>query len=161
MLADLAAAGVGFVVHEHSPVFTVEESADVHRQIAGTHSKNLFLKDAKGVFWLVTMPHDRRADLKFIAAQIGAAKLSFARPEHMLRLLGVTPGSVTPLAVINDTGSEVRVVLDAAIDPGGVINVHPLRNSATVSLAFADLVDALTRWDHPPQIVALAAERGA
>lgn len=153
--AELDAAGIAYAVQEHEPVFTVEESAGLHERIAGAHTKNLFLKNGKDRFWLVTMPHDRRADLKFIGQQTGAGKLSFARPEHLLRLLGVEPGSVTPLAAINDAGGEVSVVLDAAFDPAGTINIHPLRNTATLSMAFADLVAVLERWNHPPQVVAL------
>jgi len=153
--AELDAAGIAYAVQEHEPVFTVEESAGLHARIAGAHTKNLFLKNGKDRFWLVTMPHDRRADLKFIGQQTGAGKLSFARPEHLLRLLGVAPGSVTPLAAINDAGGEVSVVLDAAFDPAGTINIHPLRNTATLSMAFADLVAVLERWNHPPQVVAL------
>jgi len=159
LIADLEAAGVAFALHEHDAVFTVEESAGLHDAIPGAHTKNLFLKDAKGRFWLVTLPHDRRADLKFIGRQTGAGKLSFANPDHMLRLLGVTPGSVTPLAAINDADGAVTVVLDAAFDPAGTINVHPLRNTATLSLGFGDLVASLARWGHSPQIVALQPEQ--
>jgi Ala-tRNA(Pro) deacylase len=155
LMADLDAAGIAYTVHEHEAVFTVDESASLHDRIAGAHTKNLFLKNGKDRFWLVTMPHDRRADLKFIGQQTGAGKLSFARPEHLLRLLGVEPGSVTPLAAINDAGGDVSVVLDAAFDPAGTINVHPLRNTATLSMAFADLVAMLDRWSHPPQVVVL------
>jgi Ala-tRNA(Pro) deacylase len=155
LIADLRAAGIAFVIHEHEAVFTVEESAGLHAQIAGAHTKNLFLKDAKGRFWVVTTPHDRRADLKFIGARTGAGKLSFAKPDHLLRLLGVTPGAVTPLGAINDGGAEVTVVLDAAFDPAGTINVHPLRNTATLSIGFGDLVAALERWNHAPLVVKL------
>lgn len=155
LIADLRAAGIAFVIHEHEPVFTVEESAGLHAAIGGARTKNLFLKNAKGRFWLVTMPHDRRADLNFIGAQTGAGKLSFAKPDHLLRLLGVTPGAVTPLGAMNDSGGEVTVVLDAAFDPAGVINVHPLRNNATLSIGFGDLLAAFERWGHGPQVVIL------
>ncbi|CAN5354616.1 prolyl-tRNA synthetase associated domain-containing protein [soil metagenome] len=158
LLADLDTAGIAYTVHEHEAVFTVEESADLHERIPGAHTKNLFLKNGKDRFWLVTMPHDRRADLKFIGQQTGAGKLSFAKPEHLLRLLGVTPGSVTPLGAINDVGGEVSVVLDAAFDPAATISVHPLRNTATLVLGFGDLVAMLERWGHAPQIVALQPE---
>jgi Ala-tRNA(Pro) deacylase len=155
LLSDLTSAGAAFTVHEHEAVFTVEDSTDLHARIPGAHTKNLFLKNAKGRFWLVTMPHDRRADLKFIGQQTGAGKLSFANADHLLRLLGVTPGAVTPLAAINDGGGEVTVVLDAAFDQAGTIAVHPLRNTATLTIAFADLVAALTRWNHAPDILVL------
>jgi Ala-tRNA(Pro) deacylase len=159
LIADLRGAGIPFAIHEHESVFTVEESAGLREKIDGAHTKNLFLKDPKGRFWLVTMPHDRRADLKFIGAQTGAGKLSFAKPDHLLRLLGVLPGAVTPLGAINDKGGEVTVVLDAAFDPAGTINVHPLRNNATLSIGFGDLVAALARWDHAPQVVRLQPDR--
>jgi Ala-tRNA(Pro) deacylase len=155
LLTDLTSAGSAFNVHEHEAVFTVEESADLHARIPGAHTKNLFLKNAKGRFWLLTMPHDRRADLKFIGLQTGAGKLSFANADHLLRLLGVTPGAVTPLAAINDEAGEVTVVLDVAFDTAAKINVHPLRNTATLSIAFADLVAALARWNHAPQVLEL------
>jgi Ala-tRNA(Pro) deacylase len=155
LMAELDAAGIDYAVQEHEAVFTVEQSAGLHDRIPGAHTKNLFLKNARDRFWLVTMPHDRRADLKFIGQQTGAGKLSFAKPEYLLHLLGVTPGSVTPLAAINDVGGEVTVVLDAAIDPAGRINVHPLRNTATLSLPVADLVAILGRWNHPPVVLTL------
>lgn len=158
LLSDLREAGVPFEAQEHEAVFTVEESADLHARIPGQHTKNLFLKNDKGRFWLVTMPHDRRADLKFIGKQAGAGKLSFGKPDAMERLLGVTPGAVTPLAAINDAGGEVTVVLDAAFDAEGAIAVHPLRNTATLVLKVADLVAALGRWSHMPVVVALQPE---
>jgi Ala-tRNA(Pro) deacylase len=159
LIADLSAAGIAFTIHEHEAVFTVEESAGLHVKIPGAHTKNLFLKDGKGRFWLITMPHDRRADLKFIGARTGAGKLSFAKPDHLLRLLGVTPGAVTPFGAMNDSGGEVTVVLDAAFDRTGTINVHPLRNDATLSIGFGDLVAALERWDHVPRVVMLQPDR--
>lgn len=152
-MQDLAAEGVAVEVFEHQAVFTVEESAGLHASIPGAHTKNLFLKGGSGTFWLVTMPHHRRADLKFIAGQLGERRLSFAKPEAMEQLLGVSPGSVTPLAAINDRNGEVKVVIDASfVASGDNICVHPLRNTATLSMPIADLVRMLERWRHPPSI---------
>ncbi len=155
LFADLADAGVVHEVHEHPAVFTVEESADLHARIPGDHTKNLFLKNDKGRFWLVTMPHDRRADLKFIGRQTGAGRLSFGKPDAMEALLGVTPGAVTPLAAINDTDGAVTVILDAAFADGGTINVHPLRNTATLSMSIAIRSAVLKRWGHEPIVADL------
>ncbi|MFM9852069.1 MAG: prolyl-tRNA synthetase associated domain-containing protein [Sphingomonadaceae bacterium] len=146
---------VKWSVHEHAAVFTVEESAQLHRDIAGWHTKNLFLKDAGGQFWLVTAPHDARVDLKALPAVIGAKKLSFGKAEDMERLIGITPGSVTPLAAVNDIARAVHVVIDARLASADIVNVHPLRNSATMSLAGADLITFLTYIGHAPQIVVL------
>jgi Ala-tRNA(Pro) deacylase len=152
ILAALDALGIAWTLVEHEPVFTVEESSALHEQIPGAHTKNLFLKDAGGQFWLVTVPHDIRVDLKALPAAIGGKKVSFGKAEDMERLLGISPGSVTPLAAINDAGGLVRVVIDATLAGAELVQVHPLRNSATLGLSGADLVRALTAWNHPPLI---------
>ena len=155
LYADLKALGITFAVTEHEAVFTVEQSQRIDRELPGAHTKNLFLKDAGGQFWLVTVPATARVDLKALPVAIGSKKLSFGKPEDMERLLGVTPGSVTPLAAINDIGCEVRIVLDDGLAGADQINVHPLRNTATMTLASADLIRVLTSWRHPPHIALL------
>jgi len=151
----LAALGIGWSILEHEAVFTVEESLAIHEALPGAHTKNLFLKDSAGQFWLVTVEHSRRVDLKALAGAIGARKLSFGKAEDMERLLGVTPGSVTPLAALNDTGGAVHVVLDPDLAKADAVHVHPLRNTATIGLPGADLVRALAAWGHDPLIAAI------
>jgi Ala-tRNA(Pro) deacylase len=155
LMADLAALGIASETHEHAAVFTVEESADLHATIPGAHTKNLFLKDAGGQFWLVTVDHAARVDLKALAGAIGAKKLSFGKAEDMVALLGVTPGAVTPLAARNDSGGQVRVVLDRQLADAARVNVHPLRNTATLGLSGADLQRALAHWQHAAQVAAI------
>ena len=157
LLADLTRLGVPVDTHEHPPVFTVEESAAIHAEVPGAHTKNLFLKDAGAQFWLVTVDHAISVDLKALAGVIGAKKLSFGKAEDMERLLGVTPGAVTPLAAFNDADGAVRVVLDETLAGAGRVNVHPLRNTATTGLSGADLIRALTAWNHAPLIAAIPA----
>lgn len=152
LYVDLAALGIVYEVHEHPPVFTVEESSRHTHHIMGAHTKNLFLKDKAGAFWLVTVPDEARVDLKALPAAIGCGRVSFGKAEDMERLLGISPGSVTALAAINDVGGAVRFVLDERLAQADIINCHPLRNSATVSLSPNDLVRALTHWHHPPLI---------
>lgn len=151
----LAALGIGWSILEHEAVFTVEESLAIHDALPGAHTKNLFLKDAGGQFWLVTVEHSRRVDLKALAGVIGAKKLSFGKAEDMERLLGVTPGAVTPLAALNDKGGAVRVVLDTDLASTDAVHIHPLRNTATIGLPGADLVRALAAWGHDPLIAAI------
>jgi len=149
---NLAALGIGYAVYEHPAVFTVAESSLHNDAIPGAHTKNLFLKDKAGHFFLVTVSAEARVDLKALPAAIGSGRVSFGKAEDMERLLGITPGSVTALAAINDTDADVRFVLDAALMQAEFINCHPLRNSATLGLAPDDLVRALTFWRHPPLI---------
>ena len=91
LLADLASMAIPFAAHEHPAVFTVAESHKVDADIPGAHTKNLFLKDAGGAFWLVTVPALARVDLKALPAAIGCKRVSFGKPEDMERLLGITP----------------------------------------------------------------------
>lgn len=157
LLAGLDAAGIAWKLHEHEAVFTVEASARLHAEIAGVHTKNLFLKDAGGQFWVVSAPHDARIDLKTLPAAIGAKKVSFGKAEDMERLLGISPGSVTPLAAFNDRDGAVRVVIDQRLAEAATVNVHPLRNTATLGLSGPDLATFLASTGHPPVVVTLPA----
>ena len=157
LLNALDAAGIAWTLAEHQAVYTVEESAQLHAEIPGAHTKNLFLKDASGQFWVVSAPHDARVDLKALPAAIGSKKVSFGKADDMVRLLGVEPGSVTPLAVFNDADGAVKVVIDGRLAAAACVNVHPLRNTATLGLSGADLIAFLGTTGHPPVVVALPA----
>ena len=149
---DLAALGIGYQVYDHPAVFTVAESSQHTDAIPGAHTKNLFLKDKAGQYFLVTVRAEARVDLKALPAAIGCGSVSFGKAEDMERLLGITPGSVTALSAINDPAGDVCFVVDASLMDAEFINCHPLRNTATLGLAPDDLVRALTFWRHPPLI---------
>ncbi len=157
LLKALDQLAISWTMHEHEAVFTVEASAELHASIAGAHTKNLFLKDAVGQYWLVTAPHDARVDLKALPAAIGSKKLSFGKAEAMEQLLDISPGSVTPLAAFNDHGGQVKVVIDARLAGADCANVHPLRNTATIGLSGPNLVAFLTAHAHAPLIIELPA----
>jgi Ala-tRNA(Pro) deacylase len=155
LFALLATLGVETETARHPPVFTVEEARAHRGALAGVHTKNLFLKDKKGQLWLIVTAEDRAVILKDLRQRIGAAALSFARPEVLSEALGITPGSVTPFAVINDTSRRVRVVLDAEMMKGARLNFHPLINTATTSITPANLLAFLDACGHPPLMVTL------
>ena len=155
LYADLRSLGIAWTALEHEAVFTVEESLAIHDAMPGAHTKNLFLKDAGGRFFLVTVDHDKRVDLKALSGVIGAKKLSFGKAEDMAALLGVAPGSVTPLAAINAPAGAIAVVLDADLAGAAAVHVHPLRNTATIGLPGADLLRALAHWGHAVQVAAI------
>ncbi len=127
---------------DHPPVFRVEEGPELKAMIPGAHSKNLFLKDAKGQLWLISARDTTVIDLKTTPSVIGSARLSFGSAERLWEALGVRPGSVTALALINDPDQKVRFVLDAALLRDGTVNFHPLTNEATTNLT----CDALMRF---------------
>ncbi len=150
----LAGLGVDTVTHEHPPLHTVAESQALRGEIAGRHTKNLFLKDKKDNFFLVTVGEDADVDLKTIHTLIGgASKVSFGNPERLMEFLGVAPGAVTAFGVINDAGGRVTAVLDEELLDHAVVNCHPLVNTATTSIAPADLVRFMQATGHPPLIL--------
>lgn len=126
--------GIASTTHDHPPVFTVEQARAHWAAIDAAHAKNLLLKDAGGVFWLVVMPADMPLDLKALPARIGSKRLRFAPPDDLMRLLGVESGSVSPLALINDSAGEVRLVLDTALSASPRLGFHPLDNRRTTVL---------------------------
>lgn len=158
LLADLDALALPFAAHEHEAVFTVAESDAVNAAIPGAHSKNLFLKDAGGAFWLVTVPSDARVDLKALPGAIGCKRVSFGKADDMERLLGIQPGSVTPLAAINAPPGSVAVVLDEGLASAGRVNVHPLRNTATLGLSGSAILDLLRHWGHEPLVAPIPVQ---
>ncbi|WP_422060160.1 prolyl-tRNA synthetase associated domain-containing protein [Sphingopyxis sp.] len=158
LLADLDALAIPFTAHEHAAVFTVAESDAVHAAMPGAHTKNLFLKDKGGAFWLVTVPSDARVHLKALPAAIGCKHVSFGKAEDMERLLGITPGSVTPLAAINAAPGSIAVVIDAMLSDADPVNVHPLRNTATLGLAGTAILDLLRHWGHEPLVAAIPVQ---
>ena len=159
--ADLDALAIPFEHHEHEAVFTVEESRGIKDAIPGEHTKNLFLKDAKGAFWLVTVPADARVNLKALPAAIGCKRVSFGKPDAMERLIGITPGSVTPLAMINAKPGSLTCVIEAGLAAADRINVHPLRNTATIGLSGADTLRLLRHWGHAPLVAEIPVQETA
>lgn len=158
LLADLGALAIPFAAYEHEAVFTVAESDTVNAAIPGAHTKNLFLKDHGGAFWLVTVPSEARVDLKALPAAIGSKRVSFGKAMDMERLLGIAPGSVTPLAAINAEPGSVAVVIDAGLAAADRVNVHPLRNTATLGLTGAAILDLLRHWGHRPLVAPIPVQ---
>jgi Ala-tRNA(Pro) deacylase len=155
VLAYLARLGIAAETVSHPPVFTVEEAKALRGQLSGGHTKNLFLRNKKGRMWLVTCLEDRQIDLKALAERLGGGRFSFGSAERLMAHLGVTPGAVTALAVINDSAGAVEAVLDEGLLAYDRVNVHPLSNDRTTALATADLLKFYDATDHPPLILDL------
>ena len=144
----LTANGVDHVTHDHPAVFRVEEGLDLKADLPGAHTKNLFLKDHKGRLWLISARQDTVIDLKRAAAAMGSGRLSFGNETLMYETLGVRPGSVTALGLINDTDRRVTFVLDRRLWEADIVNFHPLTNTATTALdqtAFRRVLELLGR----------------
>jgi Ala-tRNA(Pro) deacylase len=153
LMALLASLGVETTTLDHPAVFRVGEGEEIKARIPGAHSKNLFLKDAKGQLWLISAADRTGIDLKRLHHVIGSARLSFGSAELMEEVLGVTPGSVTLFALINDRARRVKLVLDAALLEPEPINFHPLTNTATTAISQAGLRAFLKALDISAKVV--------
>jgi Ala-tRNA(Pro) deacylase len=140
--------------HEHPPVATVDAAVRYWGSIEATHCKNLFLRNQKGNrHYLVILEHQKQADLRKVADQIGDGKLSFASPERLMTHLGLTPGSVSPFGLINDATRSVRVVLDRDLKSASRLSFHPNINTVTFVVAAADFARFLESCGHTVQHV--------
>jgi len=155
LFARLAALGIASTTIEHEPVFTVEESGTLRQSLPGAHTKNLFLTGKDGRLVLVVAKDDTRVDLKALANRLGAGRFSFGKAALLEAVLGVPPGSVTPLALINDSAAKIAVVVDQALIGFAEVNCHPLENTATTRLATLDLIRFIAACGHEPLIVPL------
>ena len=156
LLNRLKSLGIETAIREHSPVFTVEEARSLRGAIPGGHCKNLFLKDEKGAVWLIVCLEETRVDLKALPAKIGSKRLSFGKPDLLMEILGVEPGSVTPFGLINDTKARTHVILDEPMMRGEFLNYHPLRNDATATISATGLVTFIRSCGHEPRIIAVS-----
>ena len=154
--------GIAHQTVSHPPVFTVGEARTLRGQVAGGHTKNLFLRDKKGALFLVVAPEDAAIELRSLHRLLGASgRFSFGSAELMRETLGVEPGSVTPFAVINDKAGRITVVLDAAMMSHEVLNFHPLANTATTTIARDGLLKFLEATRHRPRIEPISAAAAA
>lgn len=156
VLALLKQRGIKYELCEHAAAFTIDEMDTLGIPHCECVLKNLFLRDQKGQrHFLVSMLHTRRADLSLLAQRLGSGKLSFASEQRLEKYLGLSKGAVTPLGALNDEGHAVEVVFDAKLEKLPLVGIHPLVNTASVFLNFADLKDLLTSYGSDVRILSL------
>lgn len=146
LLSDLS---IPFTRYDHPAVFTCEESERLCPPMIGAHTKQLLMK-AKGkeIYVLAIVMHDKRVDTKSLAKDFGAQSFSFVSPEKLKEMLGVTPGSVTPLGLIFDTEKKINVVIDEDAASVGTFLFHPLVNTATLGIKREDFEKFLRHTGH-------------
>jgi Ala-tRNA(Pro) deacylase len=153
LFAALDSLGIKHSTIKHPPLFTVEQARELRGQIAGGHTKNLFLRDKKGALFLVVALEDAVIDLKGLHRLLGASgRFSFGSADLLREVWGVEPGAVTPFGALNDTAGRVTVVLDKAMLAHATLNFHPLVNTMTTSIARDDLIRFLESTGHSPRV---------
>jgi Ala-tRNA(Pro) deacylase len=154
--ARLRELDIEYTRHEHPPVATVEEANAHWSGIDATHCKNLFLRNQKGSrHYLVVLMASKRADLRAVAEQIGDGKLSFASPDRLMKYLSVTPGSVSPFALIHDREHAVHVALDRDFQTATRLAFHPNINTRTFTIAASDFKKFLDACGNTVQYVSV------
>lgn len=158
LLEYLDGNGIQYTRTEHPPVFTCNEAANYRPDLNGTETKNLFLRSETraGVvrqYYLVMTACEKRLDLKALGQALGAGKLQFASPEELMEVLGLTPGAVTVLALVNDAAQRVSLLLDADYWPSATYLCHPLVNTATLVLEHRYLVRFFALTGHEPRVL--------
>ena len=138
----LKAKNIEYEITEHKAVFSMDEICDVALPHPECDAKNLFVRDdKKREYFLITVKGSKRVDLKEFRKSHGTRPLSFASAEDLMNFLNLTPGSVTPLGLLNGSANKVKFFLDKDfLEPPGLIGIHPNENTATVWLKTADLL---------------------
>jgi Ala-tRNA(Pro) deacylase len=153
LLTSFKVHQIDYELHTHEAIFTAEQGEKLQLNIKGPNCKNLFLRDKRKTYFLVSTLSDKRVDLKALSKNHGNGHFSFGNPGELLGLLGVTPGSVTPFGLINDTDHQVTFLLDKDLMEHDVVNFHPLRNDMTVSVPRSHFLTFFEKLGRKAQIV--------
>jgi len=157
LFAFLSQHAIPYERYDHEAVFTCEQAERAVPVIPAAHTKNLFLRDKKGQrHWLLVTLCSKSVDLKQVAEQIGADKLSLGSPERLAKHLGVTPGAVTILALINDPTHAVELLIDDDVWQAVAIRAHPLVNTATLALSQPDVRRFVAATGHETRVIHVA-----
>jgi Ala-tRNA(Pro) deacylase len=156
LLAILDELRIDHTTVEHPPMFTVEQSKKFRTTSSlGSYTKNLFLRNKKGLMWLITCSEDTRLDLYSVATCLQSGHLSFGSPDRLMKYLGVKPGAISPFALINDSTQSVSFVFEKELTRQPLIHLHPLINTQTTSIATKDLIQFAGHIGHAPRHLCL------
>ena len=147
---------VSYKRYDHKAVFTVEESKIYSPNMNGASTKNLFLRDKNGSrHFLITLPEDKKIDLKILSNKLKSSRLSFASPERLKKYLSIEPGSVSLLALANDEDKNVEAYIDKVIWREKSILCHPLVNTSTLQIPIDDMEKFLIKTGHGLNLIDL------
>ena len=157
--AYLVAHDIPFERFDHPPVYTCEEADRlVPAEARGIQTKNLFVRDKRGRrHWFIVTSCEKPVDLKRLARSLGADSMTLGSPERLMNHLGVTPGSVTLLAIAHPGAKDVELVIDRDVWNGEPLRCHPMVNSATLVLTKDAAERFVATTGHRPQVVEVPA----
>jgi Ala-tRNA(Pro) deacylase len=150
----LAENRIEYERHDHPPVYTVEEAGRLVPALPAAKTKNLFLRDKKGLrHFLVVVPADKRVDLKALPRVVGSNRLSFGSAARLKKYLGVEPGSVSLFAIFNDPGYAVELIVDESLWHSEAFQFHPLVNTSTLVISCENLKRFIAKTGHEMRLV--------
>jgi Ala-tRNA(Pro) deacylase len=159
---------VEYQFFEHQPVFTIDDNPVVTTingvkilsgKVPPPHFKTLFLKDKKGLFFLVSITEEKHVDFKALSVELGCNRFSFGKEKDLLDLLKLTPGSVTPYGLLFDQQKKVTFILDEDALKNSTIGFHPLRNDMTIIIPTKDFLICMEKVGHQPNIVQIPLQK--
>lgn len=152
----LSEHSIGYERHDHPPVYTCEEAERLVPPMPGADTKNLLLRDKKGhKHFLVSTGYDKKVDLKVLSQVLSVSNLSFASAERLKKYLGIDPGSVSLLALVNDQENAVEVILDETLWKANALRCHPLVNTSTLVISRADIERIFTITGHTYRVLVI------
>lgn len=159
----LDSLGVNYQRIDHEPAMTMEACEEIDRTLSEGEEnsvsicKNLFLCNRQETeFYLLLIPGDKPFKTKYLSAQIGSSRLSFAKPEYMEKYLDITPGSVSVLGLMNDHEKKVRLLIDEDVLKDAYFGCHPCINTSSLKIRMEDLTEKIIpALGHEPEIVKL------
>ena len=155
-LIELLKKNYNITVHQHDALFTVQDSKKLRGKIEGAHSKNLFLKNKKNNFFLLTCEEADKVDLKRISKSLDLGNTSFAKEEYLDQYLKIKPGSVSPFALLNDEGGQVDFYLEQTLYESKFVNFHPLINTFTITIETTMFIEFMIENDKKIHIFSTA-----
>ena len=148
---------IWYEITEHEAVYNMEELSNINLPYKGRDAKNIFVRDDKKKnYYLITIKGNKRINLKEFKKKYNTRNLTFASPEDLKNILNLTPGSVSPLGLLNDKEHKVIFYIDKELlNDNGIIGVHPNDNTATIWLKSNDLIDIIKEHKNLVNIVEL------
>ena len=145
---------------DHDEATTMEVCAEIDKALQATICKNLFLCNRQHTqFYLLMLPGGKKFTTKWLSSQLGCARLSFAEEEYMVSMLGIHPGAVSPMGLVNDSCHKVLLVIDRDLFASATFGCHPCVNTSTLSLRLQDLTERIVpATGHEYRVVELKGE---
>ena len=149
--------GISYKRIDHAPAMTMEDCQEIDEALQATVCKNLFLCNRQETaFYLLMIPDTKTFHTKDLSAQIGSARLSFAKPEYMEKYLDITPGSVSVMGLMNDTEGKVQLLIDEDVMKDPYFGCHPCINTSSLKIRTSDLIaKIIPALKHAPKMVKL------